>query len=99
MAVRAPADAGAKTDHVGEGVDGRVRVGSEGIDLHLERVVDAETAANEVGLDPPAEILVGFALVENDVFPKEIGEVLGRGIGFGEYGGVPVVDGQLAGRF
>jgi hypothetical protein len=77
-------------------VDSFSGIGCEGVDLDLERIVDAEAAADEILLDPVAELVLGLALRGGDVLKQEMSEILGGGVGFGEDRGVPVVDRELS---
>ncbi len=99
MSMGAPANTGADADHEREGGGGAERVGGERVELSLEGVSDAEAGRDQLLVDPRDEGLLRFGWERSDARAEEEGEVLGRGVGFGEDLGVPVVDGEFVGCF
>lgn len=94
--MRAPPNARAAADHVGEDVVRIVRVLDEVVELRVAGVGDAQALDDEVGVDPLAEIfLIGDACGVGVLLEAE-GEVLGGGVGPREDRGVPVVDRAVA---
>ena len=67
VAVGAPAEARAQADHAREGLDGERGARGDGVDLDLERVVDAEALDDELVVDPGVELVPGLRRVLGDV--------------------------------
>lgn len=99
MAMGAPADTGADADHVCKRGNRAQRVGRQRVELDFQRIRDAETGCDQLRVNPVYQRLWGLGGRGDDVVVEEECEVLGRGVGFGEDLGVPVVDGEFAGCF
>jgi len=97
--MRAPADPRTEADHAGKGMNRRSWVRCERIDLDLKRIRYTEVAADEIVLDPVAELVLRFISVGSDMLLQEVSEVLRRGIRLGKDRRMPIVDWKLAGGF
>lgn len=96
VAVGAPPQPRAQADHARKRLHGERGARGDGVDLDLERVVDAEALDDELVVDPRVELVPGLRGVGGDVGDEEVCEVFGGGVGADEDRGVPVVDGEFA---
>src|SRR5699024_2386849 len=93
-----PPHARPAANHVGEHILRVVWVIDEAVEFRGEGVGNTEALDHEVGVYPVAEggLVAGSGGGRVDVLAEAEGEVLCGGVGVGEDGGVPVVNGAVA---